>query len=747
MKTTVSGARFPSLQVWLRRPPVSPDSVRPHTRRTAIGWALLGLIGFSLVPWYATPDGIWALAWPTELYGQGRAGAGLAEALGERGWLVPFAALPPGVVAAAWYSTQRDALAAALLAAGALGLAWLTGIAVVARDEPGFGLGAVMLAGAFVAWIAQGLAVRGRFRGDSFASGVVVAGAVLLGLFTVLPTGVMLLRAVEDRLGGISLALFGERLLAPGLWHLDCLGGSGPCGTAWNTLALALATATLCTILGLALALLVARTSVRFRQLVRTLSLLPIVTPPFIVGMGLILLFGRSGLFNALLEWAFGVPPTRWIYGLHGVLLAQVFAFTPVAFLVLIGVVQGVSPRFEEAAQTLHASRWRTFRDIALPLMKPGLWNAFLICFVESIADFGNPIVLGGNATVLATEIFYSLVSVGLDPGRAAALAVLLLAFTLGAFFIQRLMLRRANYTSLSGKSEHTAHPPLPRGVRQLCITTTALWGVLVVVVYGLVLLGGFVVNLGIDYTPSLRHYAAAFGAQFSLDQGIAFTGLAWDSLFETLLLASIVAPLTAFAGLLLAWVLSRHDFRGRRTFEFMTLLSLAVPGTVTGVAYVLCFNAPPLELTGTGTIIALCLLFRNLPVAVRAGIAAMSQIDSALDEASTTLGARGLYTFRRVNLPLLRSVLLGTWIYGFVRSVTTVSAIIFLVSADHELATSFIMNRVINGDYGVAVAYSTVLILLSLAMFGLLRRLVGADASRPKDPAPTRETILAGAS
>ncbi len=128
---------------------------------------------------------------------------------------------------------------------------------------------------------------------------------------------------------------------------------------------------------------------------------------------------------------------------MQGVLLAQVFAFTPIAFLVLIGVVDGVSPSMEEAAQTLRANRWQVFSGISLPLMLPGLANAFLISFIESIADFGNPILLGGNFGVLSTEIFFSVVGAQLDQGRAATLGILLLLFALAAFFAQRRLLGR----------------------------------------------------------------------------------------------------------------------------------------------------------------------------------------------------------------------------------------------------------------------------------------------------------------
>ena len=185
------------------------------------------------------------------------------------------------------------------------------------------------------------------------------------------------------------------------------------------------------------------------------------------IGLALILVFGRSGLVNQFLDWGFGVASTRWIYGFPGVFLAQLFAFTPVAFLVLIGVVEGVSPTLEEASQTLRANRWDTFVTVSLPLMRPGLANAFLVGFIESVADFGNPIVLGGDFGVLSTEIYFAVVGAQLDYGRAAALALVLLGLALGAFFIQRFVVGTRSYATISGKGDSGLPTPLPKAARR----------------------------------------------------------------------------------------------------------------------------------------------------------------------------------------------------------------------------------------------------------------------------------------
>ena len=168
-------------------------------------------------------------------------------------------------------------------------------------------------------------------------------------------------------------------------------------------------------------------------------------------------------------------------------------------------------------------------------------------------------------------------------------------------------------------------------------------------------------------------------------------------------------------------------EFKGKNLFEFASLITFAIPGTVLGVSYILAFNVPPVELTGTGLVIVLCFIFRNLPVGVRAGSAAFKQLDRSLDEASVMLRASTLTGLREIVLPLLKPALITALIYSFVRSMTTVSAVIFLVTAKYDLATTYIIGRVGNGDYGVALAYCTVLMALMAAMTALIQRGVGA--------------------
>jgi len=716
--------------------------VTRSSRPALLAWAGLGLAACLVLPWYFPQDitlraalaGVWG--------GESTASAWLQVTHHGRPWLAGvIGAFLVLLAAAAMPGSRRQGTV--LVVAAMTGLATLLGggfaiglqgwsfewlgawFGLQSRGQIGLGLGGVVALLALLVLLGAGIARRGFFRGDLFVAASVVACSALLLLFVALPVAKSLMGALLDEDGRWSAAALVDRLAHERVWGLSCLSGGVRCGVAWNTLLLALMTAAGTTVLGTLIALVAERGNRRWQRPLNILALLPIITPPFVVGLGLILLFGRAGLVNQFLEWAFGIPPTRWFYGLQGVWLAQMFAFTPIAFMIMRGVVQGISPSLEEAAQTLRASRIRTFMTVTLPLLKPGLANAFLVGFIESIADFGNPIIVGGQYAVLSTEIFFAIVGAQFDQGRAASLALILTGFALAVFFLQQRVLGRVRYTTVSGKGDAGVPMALPDGVRRLCLGVAGPWLLFTVVVYVFAFIGGFVQTWGRDYTPTLAHFRTAFDLQWG-EHGLVWAGTAWSSLFTTVKLAAIAAPICAGIGLLISWLLARTQFAGQRAFEFAALLAFAIPGTVLGVSYILAFNVPPFELTGTGIIIVLCFVFRNLPVVVRAGTAAFRQLDRSLDEASTMLRAGTATTLRRVVLPLLKPALVAALVYSFVRSMTTVSAVIFLVTAENELATTYIIGRVGNGDYGVALAYCTVLIVLMSLATAAIQFVVG---------------------
>ncbi len=722
---------------------------------TSLFFWLLAAIGVAILPWHMQQDGI-GLTSLVALGGDDpEAASALTQALRHgRFWFWPVLA---GIALALPGALPGPAARRAgfLLAGGGLGLAAIVaqGLAVGVQgwswpwlealfgplDDRQFGIGlggSLAFAGCLVLFT-DGLALRGFFKGDRFVSGsvgLIVASIVIFTAWPVLTMMSQIFTPREDLGVGAAMA---ERLFDAKIWGLACVAGPVNCGVFWNTLLLATSTATAATTLGLCFALIVTRTGFPAKRAMRLLTVLPIITPPFVIGLGLILIFGRSGVVNQIVASVSGVELGRWIYGFSGVFLAQVFSFTPTAFLVLIGVVEGISPTMEEASQTLRASKMRTFRAVTLPLMIPGLANAWLVVFVESLADFGNPIVLGGSYGVLSTEIFFAVVGAQQDFGRAAVLAAIMLVVGLCAFLLQRAVVGKRSYVSVTGKGDAGLQQGLPRPVRIVAFAVAIPWAILTITVYTMAMAGAFVRVWGRDWTPTLSHFQRAFAIEWAADGRMLFSGGAWHSLVTTIQLAAIAAPITAGIGLLAAWVLTRQRFAGRTALEFSLMLTFAVPGTVIGVAYILTYNIPPLEITGTALILIACFVFRNLPVGVRSGVAAMSQLDKSLDEAAITLRASTFRALTTVVLPLLKPAIVTALVYSFVRAMTTVSAVIFLVSAEYEMATVFIINRVINGDYGLAIAYCAALIVLMMAAIGLINLAVGRRRLGRRGAAP----------
>ncbi|WP_064692872.1 ABC transporter permease [Rhizobium aegyptiacum] len=728
---------------------------------------ILGVVALTLLPWYRIENGFFELGWLAGFPLSLEAAPGLVQIFAHgRLWLA--GALMLLLLALAARRMADPMRRGAVLAwSGAIGVLFLSlqGLAIgfsgwnwtvsdtlfgpLSNGQPAMGAGAVLSSITFVLLFAFGLAERGVMKGDAFVVSAIALLVFLVTVFVFYPIGSMFVGSVQDFDGSFNADNFIRNIQDPSIWSLNCVIGAGRCGVAWRTLWLAVMTGLGSTLLGLAFALVATRTRFPFKKGLRLLTILPIITPPFVIGLALTLLFGRAGVVTQGLSQVFGLEPGRWLYGLTGIWIAQVLSFTPIAFLVLIGVVEGVSPSMEEASTTLRADRWRTFWRVSLPLMKPGLANAFLIGFIESMADFGNPLVLGGSHGVLSTEIFFAVVGSQNDPSRAAVLAMVLLAFTLSAFLAQRFWLSGKNFATVTGKGDSGSHIALPRALSIGVHAVVIPWILFTLVIYGMILIGGFVKTWGLDSSLTLDHYAKAFSISF--ENGIAWTGVAWNSFWTTMEIALISAPLTAVVGLLTAYIIVRQKFAGKNAFEFALMMSFAIPGTVIGVSYIMAFNLPPLEMTGSALILIACFVFRNMPVGVRGGIAAMSQLDKSLDEASLTLRANSFRTIRKVILPLLRPAITAALVYSFVRAITSISAVIFLVSAEYNMATSYIVGLVENGEYGVAIAYSSMLIVVMITVIAGFQLIVGERRLRRENrvaglatPASSRQEKIA---
>ncbi|QPZ38753.1 ABC transporter permease [Paramicrobacterium chengjingii] len=488
-----------------------------------------------------------------------------------------------------------------------------------------------------------------------------------------------------------------------------------------NTLVLGLVVGVVGTAVGFLFAFAQARLQFRGKRLLHLLAMIPIVAPPFAVATAVITLFGRNG---AITTGIFGWQSN--VYGLPGLTIVLSLSFFPVAYMNLRGMLESLDPSLDEAAAGLGATKLRAFFTVTIPMLVPGIAGSFLLLFVEAIADLANPLVIGGDYTVLASRAYLA-VTGEYNTHAGAAYSLVLLLPALLVFLVQRYWVSRKSVVSITGKPTGTTEMIAAPSIRVPILTIVFALAALIATIYATVLLGGFVKVPGVNNEFTLDHY------QFVL------AGLGSKAMVDTTILALIAAPIAGLLGMLIAWLVVRKLKRGSALLDFVGMLGLAVPGTVLGIGYAISYNSP-IEIFGfeiipaiaggsavlSGAIaIVMVYIIRSLPSGQRAAVSALQQIHPAIEEASTSLGADSAVTFRKVTLPLIQSALLTGLTFAFARSMTTLSPIIFLTTPGIKIMTSQILAEVDSGRFGNAFAYCTVLIGIVLVVILLLNILI----------------------
>ncbi|OQY40890.1 MAG: ABC transporter permease [Fusobacteriia bacterium 4572_74] len=487
--------------------------------------------------------------------------------------------------------------------------------------------------------------------------------------------------------------------------YKNAFGRSGNVTIILNTLKLGFVTATLSLIIGFFFAYTTSYMKIKGKKIFDFIAMLPIISPPFVVALSAILLFGRQGLITRGL---LGIKDFE-IYGFHGLVLVQVLSFFPIAYLMLVGLLQGIDPSVEEASRDLGASKLKVFTSVTFPLVIPGIANAFLLVFIQSIADFANPVVIGGNFTTISVKIYQEGIG-NFQLGIATALAMILLSMSISMFIVQRFYINKKSYITVTGKVSRARDLIEDKAITIPIFITLITLTMFVILMYILIPVGSFVKLWGINYTPTLDHY------KYILDFGM-------DPIIQTTVLAIIATIITSIFSMVLAFLIVRKTFIGKTFIEFTTIMALAIPGTIIGLGYVISYNItykipftnitliPPL--TGTALIIVIAFIIRSLPVGVRSGMSSLQQIDPSIEEAASILGASSSKVFSSVTIPMIKDAFFTGLIYSFARSMTLVSTIIFLISANWKLLTPTVMDNIDTGRIGIASAYCTILIVI----------------------------------
>jgi iron(III) transport system permease protein len=496
----------------------------------------------------------------------------------------------------------------------------------------------------------------------------------------------------------------------------------------WNSLLLGGLVGVAGTVLGFFFAFTAVRANLpkRWTAFLDLAIILPLISPPFTTAIAMIFSFGPRGLITYELLGMRGFNA----YGLHTTLFAETVTYFPIAYLTLKAILAGIDPNVEDMAFSLGASRWRVFRTVTLPLTVPGLANSFLLLFAASLADFATPLILAGNSfPVLPTDAYLQITGL-FDLKGGAVLSFVLLVPAFVVFVLQRFWVSRKTYVTITGKSgAQTEIKSVSPVVSRLLLAICILLSLLIVYFYALLFYASIVMALGANHNLTLKHYRVVF------TEGV-------KAIQDTLLIAGVGMFLGGVYGVVVGYLVGKKRFVSRAAMEVVSMVNYSLPGTIVGIAYLIAFNSPPLVITGTAAIIIAAYVFRYGATGIRTTVAILQQIDPSIEEASHSLGAGTVTTFRRITIPLILPGLFAGLGVVFIRSMTAISATIFLVSIHWTLITVRILEKMTELELGVAAAFSVLVVAVVLAGTSG----IGLTLRRFRQPgAPSMSSILGG--
>ena len=536
---------------------------------------------------------------------------------------------------------------------------------------------------------------RKKLMGDPILVTTIVVLITFLTLFILYPLAILLVDSfVGD--GGFSFNVFKRIFQMPTFTH-----------AITNTLKVGFLVGILSTLVGLLFAYV--EVYVRMGKfsggLFKVVSMLPVVSPPFVLSLSMIMLFGKAGIITRFLLKIYD----NSVYGFWGIAIVQTLTFFPVCYMMLKGLLKNIDPSLEEAARDMGASRWKVFTSVTFPLLLPGLGNAFLVTFIESIADFANPMIIGGSYDTLATTIYLQITG-AYDKAGAAAMAVVLLCITLAMFAVQKYYLERKTAATLTGKASRGRMLITDRSVRVPLTVLCSLVALFVIMMYICVPIGACFPTWGYKFFPLTGKW---FKLVFTRYHG-------FQAFRDSFVLSLISAPITALLSMIISYLVVKRKFKSKGFIEAVSMLAMAVPGTVLGVGYIRGFSGGLFHtgfmqgLYGTGLILIIVFVVRSLPTGTRSGISALRQIDKSIEESAYDMGADSFRVFMTVTLPLIKDSFLSGLVTAFVRSITAISAIILLVTPQFLLITVQINEFAEKGSYSLACAFATILIVIT---------------------------------
>lgn len=554
---------------------------------------------------------------------------------------------------------------------------------------------------------------RKKLMADPIMVTTIVVLIAFLTLFILYPLAVLLVDSVYGPETGLTMSIFQRIFQMPSFRK-----------AITNTLKVGMTVGVLSTLIGLLFAYVEVYVKLRTKftaRLFQVVSMLPVVSPPFVLSLSMIMLFGKAGIIT---RYLLGIYDNS-VYGFGGITVVQTLTFFPVCYMMLKGLLKNIDPSLEEAARDMGASRFKVFTSVTLPLILPGMGNAFLVTFIESIADFANPMIIGGSYDTLATTIYLQITG-AYDKQGAAAMAVVLLTITMLMYLVQKYVLEKKTAATLTGKASRGRMLIEDRSVTLPLTVLCSLVALFVIMMYICVPFGACFNTWGYDFTLTTKWFVRVFEK---------YKGL--QAFRDSFLLSLASAPITALLSMIISYLVVKRNFKAKGFIEFVSMLAMAVPGTVLGVGYIRgfvngVFGTGFLSgIYGSAAILIIVFIVRSLPTGTRSGISALRQIDKSIEESAYDMGADSFQVFMTVTLPLIKDSFLSGLVTAFVRSITAISAIILLVTPQFLLITVQINEFAEKGSYGIACAFATILIAItygSVLLMNLVIRYFGTS-------------------
>lgn len=554
---------------------------------------------------------------------------------------------------------------------------------------------------------------RKKLMADPIMVTTIVVLIAFLTLFILYPLAVLLVDSVYGPETGLTMSIFQRIFQMPSFRK-----------AITNTLKVGMTVGVLSTLIGLLFAYVEVYVKLRTKftaRLFQVVSILPVVSPPFVLSLSMIMLFGKAGIIT---RYLLGIYDNS-VYGFGGITVVQTLTFFPVCYMMLKGLLKNIDPSLEEAARDMGASRFKVFTSVTLPLILPGMGNAFLVTFIESIADFANPMIIGGSYDTLATTIYLQITG-AYDKQGAAAMAVVLLTITMLMYLVQKYVLEKKTAATLTGKASRGRMLIEDRSVTLPLTVLCSLVALFVIMMYICVPFGACFNTWGYDFTLTTKWFVRVFEK---------YKGL--QAFRDSFLLSLASAPITALLSMIISYLVVKRNFKAKGFIEFVSMLAMAVPGTVLGVGYIRgfvngVFGTGFLSgIYGSAAILIIVFIVRSLPTGTRSGISALRQIDKSIEESAYDMGADSFQVFMTVTLPLIKDSFLSGLVTAFVRSITAISAIILLVTPQFLLITVQINEFAEKGSYGIACAFATILIAItygSVLLMNLVIRYFGTS-------------------